>query len=94
MCSVGQTQAEPIRVAYKRIRCYADLIPDLFWPIRTRVTRVTSRGQPHTEWDNKIKERDVDLQGDNKRKESVIGRSPGPVIWRSHLWPRNTGMDA
>ena len=41
---VDQPQADPIRVAYNRIRYCADLIPDVFWPIRARVTKTISRG--------------------------------------------------
>ena len=42
---VDQPQADPIRVAYNRIRCCADSIPDTFWPTRARVTGATSRRQ-------------------------------------------------
>ena len=41
---VDQPQADPIRVAYNRIRHCADSIPDVFWPTRARVTQTRSRG--------------------------------------------------
>ena len=41
---VDQPQANPIRVAYNRIRHCADLIPDVFWPTRARWTQTRSRG--------------------------------------------------
>ena len=34
---VDQPQAEPIRIAYNKIRQCSGLIPDKFWPTRTRV---------------------------------------------------------
>ena len=39
VCPVDQPQAEPVRVAYNRIRQCFGLIPDKFWPTRTRVIR-------------------------------------------------------
>ena len=41
---VDRPQADPIRVAYNRIRHCADSIPDVFWPTRARVTQTRSRG--------------------------------------------------
>ena len=39
---------EPIRVAYNRIRCCADSIPDLFWPIKTKVSQAAIKRQTRT----------------------------------------------
>ena len=44
VCPVDQPQADPIRVAYKRIRHCADSIPDVFWPTRAGVTQTRSKG--------------------------------------------------
>ena len=45
---VDQPQVNPIRVAYNRIRCCAGSIPDLFWPIRSKVSQVASKRQART----------------------------------------------
>ena len=42
---VDHPQVEPIRVAYNWIRCCAGLIPDLFWPIRSKASRVANKRQ-------------------------------------------------
>ena len=41
---VDQPQADPIRVAYNRIRHCADSIPDVFWPTRAGLTQTRSKG--------------------------------------------------
>ena len=98
---VDRPQADPIRVAYNRIRCCADSIPDLVWPTRARVTGATVdkavkqtadavsgiKSAPSKPGIDKTKRQ---LHG----KGSVVERAPGSVIWRSRLRPRNTGVVA
>ena len=49
---VDQPQVEPIQVAYNWIRCCADSIPDLFWPIRTKVSQAANKRQARTPWEH------------------------------------------
>ena len=54
VCPVDQPQAEPIRVAYNRIRQCFGLIPDKFWPTRTRVIRSKSKRHDGTSADGTV----------------------------------------
>ena len=41
-----------------------------------------------------LKDAQVDPSRDDKEKEFVAERAPESSIWRSRLWPRNTGVVA
>ena len=40
---VYQPQVESIRVGYNQIPCCADSVPELFWPVRPKVSRAASK---------------------------------------------------
>ena len=51
---VNQLQVDPIRVAYNRIRQCSGLIPDKFWPTRTRVIKTKLKRHDGTSTDGAV----------------------------------------
>ena len=51
---VDQPQAEPITVAYNKIHQCSGLIPDKFWPTRTRVIRTKLKRHDGTSADGAV----------------------------------------
>ena len=68
---------ESIRVAYNRIRCCADSIPDLFWPIKTKVSQAANKGQTRAFIEKKA--------GDN-----IPGDQLAPSKWKMNEVERQT----
>ena len=78
---VDQPQVEPIRVAYNRIRCCADSIPDLFWP---KVSQAANKGQTRAFIE---KEAGDNIPGDqlapSKRKMNEVERQTQKEVQRN-----------
>ena len=75
---IDKPQAEPIRVAYNRIRHYCDSLPNKFWPTRTRSNTRLSAGSSSAD-EHATKQR-VTIQDINNP-------------WKHRLKPRRTGGD-
>ena len=75
---IDKPQAEPIRVAYNRIRHYCDSLPNKFWPTRARSNKRLSAGSSSAD------------EGATKQRVTIQDiNNP----WKHRLRPRRTGGD-
>ena len=73
---VDQLQADPIRVAYNRIHQYSGLIPDKFWPTRTRVIRTKSKRHDGTSADGAVMWNTTGSKSMSSKSEDKTVRQP------------------
>ena len=58
-------------------------------PFRSRMNKTKQQL-----WRSDLKESQVDPPKVDEDRESVTKRAPESAVWRSRLWPRNTGVVA